>query len=153
MKKEKSLDNRLYCRGISLFFVLYSYHYNMAMVSPAITMLTIDISLMRMLSDGPEVSLKGSPTVSPTMVALWLSLPLPSKWPSSIIFLALSHAPPELDMKTRYFYFRFCLTAARIQLQKSPWKYSYPEFRIPLLQQFPSVRNAPGHPKNMPFFY
>lgn len=100
MKIEKSLDNHLYCRGISLFFVLYSYHYNMAMVSPAITMLTIDISLMRMLREGPEVSLKGSPTVSPTMVALWLSLPLPSKWPSSIIFLALSHAPPELDMKT-----------------------------------------------------
>lgn len=79
MKKEKFLDNHLYCRGISLFFVLYPYHYSMAMVRPAITMLTIDISLMRMLSDGPEVSLKGSPTVSPTMVALWLSLPLPSK--------------------------------------------------------------------------
>lgn len=30
---------------------------------------TILISLMRMLSEGPEVSLKGSPTVSPTMVA------------------------------------------------------------------------------------
>ena len=70
MKKEKSLDNHLYCRGISLFFVLYPYHYNMAMVRPAITMLTIDISLMRMLREGPEVSLKGSPTVSPTMVAL-----------------------------------------------------------------------------------
>ena len=39
-------------------------------VSPAITMLTIDMSLMRMLSEGPDVSLKGSPTVSPTMVAL-----------------------------------------------------------------------------------
>lgn len=79
MKIEKSLDNHLYCRGISLFFVSSSYYYNIAMVSPAITMLTIDISLIRMLREGPEVSLKGSPTVSPTMVALWLSLPLPSK--------------------------------------------------------------------------
>lgn len=56
MKKEKFLDNHLYCRGISLFFVLYSYHYSMAMVRPAITMLTIDISLMRMLSDGMIIS-------------------------------------------------------------------------------------------------
>lgn len=44
--------------------------YMKATVRPAITMLTIDMSLMRMLSDGPLVSLKGSPTVSPTTVAL-----------------------------------------------------------------------------------
>lgn len=44
--------------------------YRKAIVSPAITMLTIDISLMRIFSEGPEVSLNGSPTVSPTMVAL-----------------------------------------------------------------------------------
>lgn len=31
------------------------------------TMLTIDMSLIRMLSEGPEVSLNGSPTVSPTI--------------------------------------------------------------------------------------
>ena len=48
-----------------------------ATVSPAITIETIDISLMRMLSEGPDVSLKGSPTVSPTTVALWQSEPLP----------------------------------------------------------------------------
>ena len=36
----------------------------MAMVKPAITILTIDISLMRILRDGPEVSLNGSPTVT-----------------------------------------------------------------------------------------
>ena len=60
-------------------FFLFTYHdrYNPAIVKPAITMLTIDMSLMRMLSDGPEVSLNGSPTVSPTIVALWFSLPLP----------------------------------------------------------------------------
>ena len=48
------------------------------------------------LGDGPEVSLNGSPTVSPTTAALWGSEPLPPKWPSSIHFLALSQAPPLL---------------------------------------------------------
>lgn len=44
--------------------------YRKAIVSPAMTILTIDISLIRIFSEGPEVSLNGSPTVSPTMVAL-----------------------------------------------------------------------------------
>src|SRR3546814_13899420 len=39
-------------------------------------------------------SLYGSPTVSPVTAALWASLPLPPWLPSSIYFLALSHAPP-----------------------------------------------------------
>ena len=34
--------------------------YRKAMVRPAMTILTIDMSLMRMLSDGPDVSLNGS---------------------------------------------------------------------------------------------
>ena len=55
------------------------------------------INLMRMLSDGPAVSLSGSPTVSPMTAALCASEPLPS---SSISFLALSHAPPLLDMNS-----------------------------------------------------
>src|SRR5699024_2634128 len=38
---------------------------------------TIVISLIRILIDGPEVSLKGSPTVSPTTAALCASLPFP----------------------------------------------------------------------------
>ena len=42
----------------------------MAMVKPAITMLTIDISLIKIFRLGPLVSLNGSPTVSPTIVAL-----------------------------------------------------------------------------------
>ena len=46
-------------------------------MSPAKTTETIEMSLMRMLREGPEVSLKGSPTVSPTTVALWSSEPLP----------------------------------------------------------------------------
>ena len=60
---------------------------------------TIDSSLIRMLMEGPEVSLKGSPTVSPTTPALWQSEPLPPKWPLSIYFFALSQAPPELAIK------------------------------------------------------
>ena len=46
---------------------------------------------------GPAVSLNGSPTVSPMTAALWASEPLPPSLPSSMYFLALSHAPPELD--------------------------------------------------------
>mmetsp|Transcript_7198 Transcript_7198/g.19780 ORF Transcript_7198/g.19780 Transcript_7198/m.19780 type:complete len:260 (-) Transcript_7198:1525-2304(-) len=61
------------------------------------------MSFMTMLSAGPEVSLRGSPTVSPTTAALWISEPL--RWttpsmmraPFSTYFLALSHAPPVLD--------------------------------------------------------
>ena len=49
---------------------------------------------------GPEVSLKGSPTVSPTTAALCCSEPLPPWWPDSIYFLALSQAPPALDINT-----------------------------------------------------
>ena len=69
-------------------------------ISMAKEMETVDISLMRMLMEGPEVSLKGSPTVSPTTAALWLSLPLPPKFPRSMYFLALSQAPPALDIMT-----------------------------------------------------
>jgi len=45
--------------------------------SGAITKATIDITLIRMFIDGPEVSLSGSPTVSPTTVARWASEFLP----------------------------------------------------------------------------
>jgi hypothetical protein len=41
------------------------------------TRLTIVITLIRMFIEGPEVSLNGSPTVSPTTAALCGSLPLP----------------------------------------------------------------------------
>lgn len=60
---------------------------------------TIVINLIRILMDGPDVSLKGSPTVSPTTAALCASLPFPLWCPSSIYFLALSHAPPALEHK------------------------------------------------------
>ena len=61
------------------------------------TIETIESSLMRMLMDGPEVSLNGSPTVSPTTAALCSGEPLPPWWPDSMYFFALSQAPPELD--------------------------------------------------------
>ncbi len=38
---------------------------------------TMVMRLMRMFMDGPDVSLNGSPTVSPTTAALWASEPLP----------------------------------------------------------------------------
>jgi len=55
-----------------------------------------------MLSDGPEVSFNGSPTVSPITAALcssepfFLTTPSTSYYPLSIYFLALSQAPPAL---------------------------------------------------------
>ena len=42
------------------------------------------------------MSLKGSPTVSPTTVALWTSVPLPPRKPSSTFFLALSQLAPAV---------------------------------------------------------
>jgi hypothetical protein len=58
------------------------------------------ISLMRMLRAGPEVSFRGSPTVSPTTAALCTSDPFiirpfsSKRAPLSMYFLALSQAPP-----------------------------------------------------------
>ncbi len=64
----------------------------------------IAISLIKILRAGPEVSFKGSPTVSPITAALcssdpfFLISPLSSyKLPPSMYFLALSQAPPVLD--------------------------------------------------------
>ena len=61
--------------------------------SGAITKLTIAITLIRIFIDGPEVSLNGSPTVSPTTVAACVSDPFPPKLPFSTYFFALSQAP------------------------------------------------------------
>ena len=54
------------------------------------------ITLMSGLMAGPAVSLNGSPTVSPMTVASCAGEPLPPYAPSSTVFFALSHAPPEL---------------------------------------------------------
>ncbi len=58
------------------------------------------ITLSSGLIAGPAVSLNGSPTVSPMMVASWAGDPLPPWLPSSTSFLELSQAPPELARKT-----------------------------------------------------
>ncbi len=52
---------------------------------------TSDITVINVFSEGPAVSLKGSPTVSPTTPALCASDPGPPNWPVSMNFLALSH--------------------------------------------------------------
>merc|ERR1719326_1519795 len=66
----------------------------------AITSEMTDMSLIRMLSAGPDVSLNGSPTVSPTTVASKCSLSVLLRPSCLAYFLALSHAPPALDMAT-----------------------------------------------------
>ena len=54
---------------------------------------TLIIGLMA----GPDVSLYGSPTVSPVMAAWCAGEPFPPWWPTSIYFLALSQArKPEI---------------------------------------------------------
>ena len=47
------------------------------------------------------MSLRGSPTVSPTTAALWVGVPFPAPAtpPASIYFLPLSQAPPALPQK------------------------------------------------------
>merc|ERR1711972_682115 len=55
---------------------------------------TMLISLIKMFNAGPEVSLNGSPTVSPTTQALPCSVFLIFNFSQS--FLPLSHAPPAL---------------------------------------------------------
>src|SRR6266404_1701739 len=66
------------------------------MNSGAITSVIVLSSLISTCRLGPAVSLNGSPTVSPTMAALWASEPFPPYSPVSMNFLALSHAPPPL---------------------------------------------------------
>merc|ERR1719469_262020 len=62
----------------------------------AINRETMLINLIRMFNEGPEVSLKGSPTVSPITHALPCSVFLSPTFSQS--FLALSQAPPALDI-------------------------------------------------------
>ena len=56
--------------------------------------------MIRISSEGPTVSFKGSPTVSPTTAASCAGEPLPCPLtaPDSIYFLPLSHAPPALPV-------------------------------------------------------
>ena len=63
----------------------------------------IALSLIRMFRLGPEVSFRGSPTVSPITAARWISLPFRTTSPLKLIrpaymyFFALSQAPPVLE--------------------------------------------------------
>src|SRR5215469_2162743 len=59
-----------------------------------IRMATMFATLIIGLMAGPDVSLYGSPTVSPVMAAWCAGEPFPPWWPTSIYFLALSQAPP-----------------------------------------------------------
>ena len=55
------------------------------------------VSLIKMLKDGPAPSFKGSPTVSPTTVAVCVGLPFNQKALASMLFFVLSHnAPPKV---------------------------------------------------------
>lgn len=60
------------------------------------TNVIVETNFIKICIDGPAVSLKGSPTVSPITAALWDSEFFPPYAPVSIYFLALSQAPPEL---------------------------------------------------------
>ena len=59
------------------------------------------VNLMMGLSDTDEVSLNGSPTVSPTTLASCSGVPL-ACISTSTTFFALSHAPPALAINTAW---------------------------------------------------
>ena len=73
MRKPLSRWGKRLCEGI----VQSLYSREKAMLRPAVTMDTMLMSLIRMFRDGPEVSLKGSPTVSPTTEASCTAVCLP----------------------------------------------------------------------------
>ncbi len=62
------------CQAVSAYSMFMRLK---ARIRPENTMETVEHSLIRMFREGPEVSLKGSPTVSPTTAALCCSEPLP----------------------------------------------------------------------------
>merc|ERR1719197_2130347 len=74
---------------------------NSAMALPK-TRLMMAVSFITMFSAGPEVSLSGSPTVSPVTEFLCASEPFTYSFPSppaEMYFLELSQAPPVLLME------------------------------------------------------
>ena len=58
-------------------YVLLLHIVSYALRTGARTSAIMDMSLMRIFNAGPDVSLNGSPTVSPVTAALWHSEPLP----------------------------------------------------------------------------
>ncbi len=69
-------------------------------VRPTITIATIDISLIRILRLGPDVSLNGSPTISPTTAALCTSLPFPPRYPNNA-FMQTNYTIYAVKQKSR----------------------------------------------------
>src|SRR4029079_15295776 len=67
------------------------------MMAGSVRSATRFMTLISGFSAGPAVSLNGLLTVSPMTAALWASDPLPPWCPSSMYFLALSHAPPAFE--------------------------------------------------------
>src|SRR5438132_3232996 len=65
----------------------------------AITSVIVDKSLTRMCSDGPAVSLNGSPTVSPTTAALLGALPFPPSLPAAVNVFVVSHTLRQVFWK------------------------------------------------------
>ena len=100
------------------------------------------MSLMRMFRDGPEVSLSGSPTVSPMTAALWASVPFP---PSDSGVLGPSglgpwHCPRLLPCWTR----RWRAGRQRWGSDEDSGKAGHSE-RVPMIRGVKMTR-APGGP-------
>jgi|GEM_PF-2391203 len=72
-KKKRSIAGTpvLYCFGRKVLLQIYNLY-----KKGAITKATTDINFNKIFNEGPEVSLNGSPTVSPTTAALCASEPL-----------------------------------------------------------------------------
>ena len=72
-KRERETLNKTLKKGKfpNVFFAIFFLSLNIFYTNNgASTKATTDISFSKILSDGPDVSLKGSPTVSPTTAAL-----------------------------------------------------------------------------------
>ena len=113
------------------------------MNSGASTSVIVAKSLINTWSDGPAVSLNGSPTVSPTTAALWASDPLPRtlpfsslRLPASMYFFALSQAPPPLFRKSAM------STPAMVPIIRSPAAASHPS-AVPTITG-PATARRPG---------
>src|SRR5207249_9504249 len=89
-------DGRLEGRPSSRFAAYGERQVMIGMIRIATMFATLIIGLIA----GPAVSLNGSPTVSPVTDAACASEPLPPNAPSSMSFLALSHAPPPAVIRT-----------------------------------------------------
>ena len=74
-KKGRSIDRPFGLLGLD--YVILSISGVISRNTGANTRDTMAINFKRMFKDGPEVSLKGSPTTSPSTAALWASEPLP----------------------------------------------------------------------------